>query len=620
MAPKKNITPQKQQPQPTPIVETPARDMQLPAWLYDFKVQAVIVALLAFGFYCNTFSNESALDDTLLITDNEYVYQGFAGIPSLLTTDAYYSYYKHMGVGNQLSGGRYRPLSLVNFAIEQQFMGAVPKSQIDSVMQHAGFPGPQHDKLIHDMHVRHVWNVLWFTLSVIVLLWFLRYVVFRSNHIMAFLAAVIFAIHPIHTEVVANVKSRDEILSLLFICLTFICAFKYREQKKMWLLIAGLVSYFLAFLSKEYAIGLVVLLPLAFYMFGKETLGKSIMAALPYAGVAVLFLLIRSQIIDSAGNPSDLDILNNPYGYASGTERIATILATPLNYLRLLVFPHPLTSDYSYNTIPYKDFANPLVWLSLVVHGGLVWLCYKLIKERNVLGFAIAIYLVNLALVCNLFFNIGATMSERLIYHSSVGFAIAVGYLLYRGMERIPSAATAKGALAGLMVVLIALCGIKTIARNADWKNNYTLFPQDLKASPNSVMLNAYVAAAYVDQSVDEKDVAKKKAELHEAVHLFDKAISLDSTYVTAYINRGRSWYDLGEADSDFYNLNKAREMLPSYAQFPELYYNNAVLYMNKHQYQQAVNALQISLKLNPNYTLSKNAMAQIVNAGVLGK
>jgi len=629
MAQKKNIQPPIKQkpaspegrPQPAPAVaETPARDMQLPAWLYDFKVQAVIVALLAFGFYCNTFSNESALDDTLLITDNEYVYQGFAGIPSLLSTDAYYSYYKHMGVGNQLSGGRYRPLSLVNFAIEQQFLGAIPQSKIDSVMQHAGYPGPQHDKLVSDMHVRHAFNVLWFTLSVIVLLWFLRYVVFRGNHIMAFLAAVIFAIHPIHTEVVANVKSRDEILSLLFICLTFICAFKYREQKKMWLLVAGLAGYFLAFLSKEYAIGLVVLLPLAFYMFGKETPGKSIVAALPYAGIAVLFLIIRSQIIDPSGNPPDLDILNNPYGFASATERLATILATPLNYLRLLIFPHPLTSDYSYNTIPYKDFASLLVWLSVVVHLGLLWLCYKFTRQRNVLGFAIAFYLVNLALVCNLFFNIGATMSERLIYHSSVGFAIAVGYLLYKGMEKIPSAAAAKTALAGLMVVLIALCGMKTIARNADWKNNYTLFPQDLKASPNSVMLNAYVAAAYVDQSVDEKDTVKKKAELHEAVHLFDKAISLDTTYVTAYINRGRSWYDLGEADSDFYNLNKAREMLPGYAQLPELFYNNAVLYMNKHQYQQAMNALQISLKLNPNFTPSRNAMTNIINAGVLGK
>ena len=628
MAQKKNIQPPIKQkpaspegrPQPAAVAEKSARDMQFPAWLYDLKVQAVIVGLLAFAFYCNTFSNELALDDTLLITDNEYVYQGFAGIPSLLTTDAYYSYYKHLGVTNQLSGGRYRPLSLVNFAIEQQFLGAIPKTQIDSVMKNADALGPQKDRLLHNMHVRHVFNVLWFTLSVIVLLYFLRYIVFKNNHIMAFLAAIIFTIHPIHTEVVANVKSRDELLSLLFICLTFICAFKYREQKKIGLLVAGMASYFLAFLSKEYAISLVVLLPLAFYIFNKDTVSKSITASLPYIGVAVLFLMIRSQIVDFSSDVADQNILNNPYAYASATERLGTILATPLNYLRLLLFPHPLTSDYSYNTIPYKDFSSPLVWFSLAVHLGLLWLLFVYAKQRNVLAFAIAFYFVNLLLVCNLFFNIGATMSERLVYHSSVGFAIAIGYLLYKGMERMASPQAGKATLAVCMVLLIVLCGAKTIARNAYWKNNYTLFPQDLKASPNSIMLNAYVAAAFVDKSVDEKDTVKKKEDLHEAIHLFDKAILLDSTYVIAHINRSRAWYDLKEPDSSYADLFKAKTLLSNYAQLPELFYNNAVLYMNTQQYAKAVNSLQQSLKLNPNYALSQNAMNQIMSSGVLGK
>src|SRR6202042_67790 len=99
------------------------------------------------------------------------------------------------------------------------------------------------------------------------LLYFFRYIVFKDNPVIAFIAALLFVIHPIHTEVVANVKSRDEIMSLLFLCITFIFAFKYQEQKNKWFIIAGLVSYFLAFLSKEYAIGMVVLLPLAFYLF-----------------------------------------------------------------------------------------------------------------------------------------------------------------------------------------------------------------------------------------------------------------------------------------------------------------------------------------------------------------
>ena len=258
------------------------------------------------------------------------------------------------------------------------------------------------------------------------------------------------------------------------------------------------------------------------------------------------------------------------------------------------------------------------MWLSLAVHIALIRLFFVYAKQRNVLGFAIAFYLVFLALVCNLLFNIGATMSERLIYHSSVGFSIAVGYLLYKGMEIIKPVQMGKTVIAGCMLVLIALCAIKTIARNKDWKTNYTLFPQDLKVSPNSVMLNAYVAAAYVDNSAAEKDTTARNEDLHESIKLFNKALSLDSTYVTAYLNRGLAYYRLNQPDSSYESLIKTKALLSNHAQLPELFYNNAVLYINKQQYAKAINSLQISLKLNPNYTLSKNVLQQLMNSGMV--
>ncbi len=179
--------------------DTPARDMKFPAWLSDFKVQAIIVALLALALNINTFKHEYALDDTIVIVKNEYVHEGFAGIPSILTKDAFDSYYRQFNSSNQLSGGRYRPLSIVSFAVEQQFLGAHPVAGIDTVVAHAGERGHGEQKLLADMHVRHVFNVIWFTLSMVVLLYFLRYIVFKHNAVMAFLAAIIFVIHPIHT-------------------------------------------------------------------------------------------------------------------------------------------------------------------------------------------------------------------------------------------------------------------------------------------------------------------------------------------------------------------------------------------------------------------------------------
>src|SRR6185295_10362268 len=95
----------------------------------------------------------------------------------------------------------------------------------------------------------------------------------------------------------ANVKSRDEIMSLLFICLTFIYAFKYQEQKQKWQLGVALVCYFLAFLAKEYAIALIILLPLSFYLFDKQTLSKSIVSTLPFYGVMAVYIFMRLQIV-----------------------------------------------------------------------------------------------------------------------------------------------------------------------------------------------------------------------------------------------------------------------------------------------------------------------------------
>lgn len=103
--------------------------------LHDFKVQAMLLGVLAFIFYFNSFFNEFAHDDGIVIVKNEYVQEGFTGIPKIMTRDAYDSYYRQLNTSNQLSGGRYRPLSIVTFAIEQQFLGTISEDKVDSVLK-----------------------------------------------------------------------------------------------------------------------------------------------------------------------------------------------------------------------------------------------------------------------------------------------------------------------------------------------------------------------------------------------------------------------------------------------------------------------------------------------------
>lgn len=641
------------------VDKVPFNPRDVRSWFTHFTGQAIILCMLAFVIYANTFKHEFAHDDGIVIVKNEFVLEGFDGIKGIMTRDAYDSYYRQLNTTNQLKGGRYRPLSIVTFAIEQQFLGAVKEKDVDSVLKQAisyGVTGPEQQQLINNMHVRHVFNVLWYMLSVVVLLWFLREIIFGSYPLAAFFAALLFTVHPIHTEVVANVKSRDEIMSLLFMCLTFIYAFRYEDDKsKKGSLAIALLSYFLAFLSKEYAITLLVLLPMAFYIFRGYSVFKAVSTIFPYVLVVTLYLAVRLNAIapeDGASSAvtstfpllgllagagamymfmrapkaqkSDWDtltsklvpfipyfliaaaylftrfqqlpeviesaakeVLNNPYLYAVGNQKVATEIASTLYYIKFLIFPHPLSADYSYAQIPYKDFSSPLVWLSIVVHLAIIGVMVKYLPKRKlgntvqvdnsngdgrgIICFAIAFYMLHLLMINNLVFDIGATLGERLIYHSSVGFVIVVGWLLYKALEKLPSA-TGKPVVAGFLIVVVGLFSFKTIDRNRAWKNDSTLFTTDIKTVPNSVLVNANVAASYITLADFAKDSTERKKYLKDAVHILDHTLSIHNKFVAAYLNRAIGWYKLGDMDKAADNLNKVRTLYPTYPTLPGMY------------------------------------------------
>src|ERR1019366_3277597 len=118
---KKKVTPS---PKSSPKISLPPITENKPFTFGNFKIQALILVVLGFILYSNSFLNEYCLDDGIVIQKNEYVQKGFAGIPKILSTDAYDSFYRQMGAQQELAGGRYRPLSVITFAIEQALFGS----------------------------------------------------------------------------------------------------------------------------------------------------------------------------------------------------------------------------------------------------------------------------------------------------------------------------------------------------------------------------------------------------------------------------------------------------------------------------------------------------------------
>ncbi|MBP8033259.1 MAG: glycosyltransferase family 39 protein, partial [Bacteroidia bacterium] len=531
---------------------------------FPFKNQTapfIVIILLGLIFNLTSLHNEYALDDGIIIHQNDHVIKGIKGIKDIMTKDAYESFYRRMNATDQLAGGRYRPLSVVSFAIEQEFIGAYPKdglypaqcwdtngNKVNDVEEDINDDGVfnEVDCQVKGASLRHFVNIISLIIGVMLLFLFFRNYIFKDNHDLAFLAALIFLMHPIHSEAIANVKSRDEIFSLIFISLTFFYSFKFMNEKSNKNLFLAAFNFLLALLSKEYAVVLVMLIPIAFFVYGEINFdpktflkSKEFKQAVYVFGAfficAILMLMVKRNsdmhiqpgqkattsywlfpfvyLIVGVGLISskiktkfatlmswhffimlfylgmrlvavklkpgvpDTEILNNPYLLATQQEQWATKVFVLLKYFTLCWFPHPLSSDYSFNTIQFRTFASWDTLVSLVLHVGLLVAGVKLILKKHTLGFAIAVYFAFLLMIGNILMDIGATMGERLLFHSTIGFVIAFAWLILKGIEKVPGSLIAKrGVFFLLLGTMTFLYGCKTWERNWDWKNDITLF------------------------------------------------------------------------------------------------------------------------------------------------
>src|SRR5688572_26604288 len=316
-------------------------------WLY-----AVLfgIALLV---YANTLSHDYVLDDEVVIVKNQFVNQGIKGIGSIFSEDSFAGYGR-VGEGQDVvEGGRYRPLSLAFFALIYSIFGLNPV-------------------------IYHLLAIMIFAMTCL-MLYRVLLIMFkdRSYHIeIAWLTTLLFIVHPVHTEVVANIKGCDEQLALFFGLASLFAVFKWWDQKGIrWMLLSG-VFLLLACLAKENAIMLVFIIPLAIFFFRQAGLKDVFRYAAPGFIAAVLFVIIRSSVLEGehAINRAD-DPLNNPFliwngvswAPASALSKVATVLYTFGQYVRLMILPYPLTHDYYPFHISLQNFSNPFVLVSLVL-------------------------------------------------------------------------------------------------------------------------------------------------------------------------------------------------------------------------------------------------------------
>ncbi len=574
-----------------PRIESASVTESLPSYSFLDKltngwVPYILIIVLGLTLYANTFHHEFALDDDIIICKNEHVLKGIGGMGDIMTKDVFDSYYKSLNLSsNQLAGGRYRPFSVATYAVEQEFIGTLPDGlKNDSWdLNHNKVLDPGEDRdgdgigtdrdiKVKGTVMRHVNNVILYILGVCMIYLFLSTWFFKDKKILALLTALLFMAHPLHSEVVANMKSRDEILSLLFMVLTLNLSFYYITTKKTSTILWASLCYFIALLSKEYGVTLLMIVPIALYVYFKEL--KISDMVLIMAGLLVSFGVywyLRSGVVLDIGESAvqDSELLNNPYLLASEAQAAATKLFINLKYAILLLFPYAMSCDYSYNVIHYRDYNHPEVWLSAVMLLGAAYALFYTLKHRSWLAFPIAFALLHLVLIDNMFFNIGATMGERLVYHTSLGTCILMVYGVYYLLTKIlPSP---NGILMAIFVSIIALYSYKTIARNPAWKNDFTLTMTDVQSFPESVMLNGNACNRLITLSEYPRNKKVERQYLDSALIYGRKALELHPRYVTTYLNMGMIKMKSGQVDSAAFYWDRVIELFPVHPNVPQI-------------------------------------------------
>ncbi len=433
------------------------------------------IAILSVAMYWNTKSNGFVLDDHGIIKSNKITKNGLSAenIKQIFTTS------HRKGDVSDLEHSLYRPVAKLIFAAEYKWGNG-------------------------DAGYMHVWNVFYFMLCSVLLYW-LCYLATKKNWVLSLAITMVFAVHPIHVESVANIKSLDEVLGAIGVFGALICFHYYVESKKWWLLLIALISYALGIFSKESAIVAVALAPLYLYYFTNAKLKDYIYCTAVMVIGAVMFLYMREVAIgfflhSEAGKkePSALDnvlaltkIDQTKLGGYQMSKFLPTVVYLMGYYVYTLFVPFPLSCDYSYGTVDVKGLGDWEFLVSIAMFLGLLFFTYKTIKQKNIIGFGILWFLIASSIISNVFIVIGTSFGERLMFLPSVGWAIAaVGavYQIFKYAKNVeaPSLNFVNGILQhkvlfAIIAIVGAIYGAKTIDRNMDWKTDYDLFSTDVK-------------------------------------------------------------------------------------------------------------------------------------------
>ncbi len=351
----------------------------------------------------------------------------------------------------------------------------------------------------------------------------------------AFIAALVFALLPIHTEDTISAVGSAELLAAV---LGLGSVLAYRRGR--WILALGLFAA--AVLTKESAATIAGLAALLEWIAPPRVVLRARERGIDAVSASIVVgasLVARAAV---SPGPSFVPAVDNPMSLVDTPRRVLTALWIQVLYLQKSLVPFTLSADYSYREIRLvMGLDDPRAW------GGtfLAMAALAAFVRVRVARLPIALWVVPFAATANVLFPIGTTLAERLAYLLSLGLALGVAL----GVSRLPD----RSALVVLSAVCV-LCGGRTAARNLDWRDASTFYRRLAETSPSSTKSHYFLGALLASEGDDRNAVAA-----------YDRAIAIFPAYSEAYHNRGNALARLGKRDEAMESYRQCLRLDPGH-------------------------------------------------------
>ncbi|MBI5479685.1 MAG: tetratricopeptide repeat protein [Deltaproteobacteria bacterium] len=504
----------------------------------------LLLAVVTTAAYVNAAPKVLVYDDHSVISQNRE-FGGVRTIPSLFR--------KHARAGTADPSRLYRPVAMATLAL---------------------------DRTVYAGHARgyHVSSIAFHVLATLLLFGLLQ--ALGVPRAAAVVAALVFGVHPLHTDAVDSVFNRSEVLATIGVLGALWWLWRDADAPRLRLraVAPAAAMYFVALLCRESAATLPALAALMLALLRpRPTWAAEARRLAPLALLAVpllAYLWLRQLALPGAGGGAIASLTDGLGAPGALGERLSLAAVAARDYLKLLVYPSPLRASY-------EDYAVRALGFAVALHVVLCGVAVATRRRAPLVAFAIACYYVALLPSTKVFAD-PAAFAERFAYLPSVALSLALAWALGRLAARHGSRPVLLAGVA-LCAALLPL----TLLRNLDWHDRISLWKADLEVTDRDWRSLLNLSEAYLALGRNHRVMAlcergHQVAPRHGGFH---------SNRALALINLGR--YDEAEAA---FRAAIARDPRPTH------WANLARFYALRQRYPESVAAFQRALAVQPDH------------------